>query len=91
MRFINASELLILGVALAPTSEHELVPIHELLNEEEAQKLLSELKVKLQNLPKILDTDPQSKKLGAKPGQIIKISRNDRGNKYTYYRLVVEE
>lgn len=71
-------------------SDHEFVPEHELLSEKEANTVLEKLGLKRENLPKILSEDPQSKKLGAKPGQIVRIYRKDNGHEYEYYRFVVE-
>ena len=75
-------------------TEHILVPVHELLTDAEAKKVLEELHVNKEDLPKIFASDPQAQKLGAKPGQIIKIYRKDppfqAKNKYVYYRLVVK-
>ncbi len=74
--------------------EHILVPRHVVLSEAEAKKVLEELHLNKEDLPKILESDPQAKKLGAKPGQIIKIYREDPPfqpkNKYLYYRLVIK-
>ena len=70
--------------------DHEFVPLHELLSNAEADKVLKSLNAKAENLPKLLENDPQAKKLGAKPGQVVRISRDDEGNEYEYYRLVVK-
>jgi DNA-directed RNA polymerase subunit H len=75
---------------LAAKSDHEFVPVHELLSEKEANAVLEKLGLKRENLPKIFTEDAQSKKLGAKPGQIIRIYRKDNGHEYEYYRFVVE-
>jgi DNA-directed RNA polymerase subunit H len=75
---------------LAGKSDHEFVPGHELLSEKEAASVLEKLGLKRENLPKIFADDPQTVKLGAKPGQIIKIYRKDNGHEYEYYRLVIE-
>jgi DNA-directed RNA polymerase subunit H (RpoH/RPB5) len=82
--------LLVLGVSLVDKNEHELVPLHELLSEADAEKALKEIGIKSDKLPRILEDDPQAKKLNAKSGQIIKIYRNDAGNSYILYRLVVK-
>ena len=69
----------------------ELIPEHSILSESEAKKVLVKYGVPLKKLPKILDIDPQVKLLGAKPGDMIAISRKDpTGGKYTYYRVVVK-
>ncbi len=69
---------------------HRFVPVHEILDEKDAEEILGSMKLKRENLPKISVEDPQIQGIGAKPGQVIKISRNDYGKKYPYYRLVVE-
>ena len=44
----------------------------------------------LSNLPTIRREDPQAKFIGAKPGQICKITRSSESNIYSViYRLVV--
>jgi DNA-directed RNA polymerase subunit H len=73
---------------LSARKEHELVPIHELLSDDEANKVLKELNITAERLPKIFADDPQAKKLSAKPGQIIRIKREE-GKGYYYYRHVV--
>ncbi|MDE1855765.1 MAG: DNA-directed RNA polymerase subunit H [Candidatus Micrarchaeota archaeon] len=69
--------------------ENLLVPKHEILSESEAKKDLHELKTTPEKLPRIFTTDPALAGK-AKPGQIVKISREDGGKKYQYYRVVVE-
>ena len=79
-----------LGVYLADKSNHDYVPLHEVLGEKEAVEALKKFGLEKQNLPRILVTDPQVVKLGARSGQVVRIHRNDNGNKYFYYRLVVD-
>jgi len=72
--------------------EHVLVPKHEILSREEAEELLRRYKIKPYHLPKIKDTDPAVKALGAKPGDIIKIiRRSPTAGEAVYYRFVVRE
>jgi len=72
--------------------KHELSPKYEILSEEERVKLLKTYKVRPSNLPKILDSDPAVRALGAKPGDIIKIVRkSDLAGETFYYRLVISE
>jgi len=70
--------------------DHILVPKHEVLSEEEAEELLKVLGVKKEDLPKIRSDDPIVKEIKAKPGDIVRIIREDeKFGKSVYYRLVV--
>ena len=71
-------------------SDHELVPVHELMNDSEVKQVLKELNITIENLPRMLESDTQAKKLGAKIGQVIKIHRHEGKREQMYYRLVVE-
>ncbi|RLI78134.1 DNA-directed RNA polymerase subunit H [Archaeoglobales archaeon] len=70
--------------------DHMLVPKHEVLNKEEAEELLRSLGVKKEQLPKIKATDPIAKEIGAKVGDIVKITRESlTAGKSVAYRLVI--
>ncbi|UCB58555.1 MAG: DNA-directed RNA polymerase subunit H [Thermoplasmatales archaeon] len=70
---------------------HDLVPLHEVISEEEKKQLFEDLNITPDQLPKIMDTDPVSISIGAKPGQIVKIVRKSHtANEAVAYRLVVE-
>jgi len=70
--------------------QHELVPKHEVLTEEEKQRLANDLKIELGQLPKIRRTDPVIKILGGKPGDVVRIHRRSpTAGTSVYYRLVV--
>jgi DNA-directed RNA polymerase subunit H (RpoH/RPB5) len=58
-------------------SKHVLVPIHTIITKDEEKELFEmySLKSKFQ-LPIILKTDPMSRYLGLKSGDIVKITRN---------------
>jgi DNA-directed RNA polymerase subunit H len=72
--------------------EHELVPKHELLSEEEKQEVLKRLGLKPEELPLLLVTDPVARAIGAKPGDIVRIIRDSpTAGRAIAYRLVVEE
>ena len=75
---------------MADRSDHVIVPPHKLMTDKEAKELLEELGLKPENLPKILESDPQVKILNGKAGQIVKIDRTENGVKVPYYRIIVE-
>ncbi len=84
IRYLNMQNVLI------DLFEHELVPEHEIVGEEEREKLLGQLGIEASQLPKIRQNDPLIKLLRAEPGDIIRIKRNSpTAGKSTYYRLVV--
>jgi DNA-directed RNA polymerase subunit H len=71
--------------------DHVLVPKHDILSPEEAKIVLETYRVKPHQLPYILSSDPVVKELGAKPGDIIKITRkSDVAGVAYYYRYVIE-
>ena len=72
--------------------KHTLVPHHEILSAEEVEKLLKVYRVKKEDLPQILDTDPVVKAIGAKEGDVIKIiRRSPTAGVSIAYRLVVRK
>ncbi|AIF68963.1 DNA-directed RNA polymerase subunit H [Palaeococcus pacificus DY20341] len=72
--------------------DHELVPEHRILSEEEKAELLKRYNIKLSQLPQIRASDPAVQALGAKIGDIIEIKRKSpTAGIYYYYRIVVED
>lgn len=72
-------------------TDHIYVPKHEVLSEKEAREVLKKYNVKPEQLPYILSSDPVVQEIGAKPGDIIKITRkSETAGISVYYRLVVE-
>ena len=69
--------------------DHELVPEHIVLSEEEAEEVLKRYNTTKDKLPGILEEDPVVKAIGAKKGDIIKIIRDSpTAGKAVYYRVV---
>ena len=70
--------------------ESGLVPRHEILSNEERERILEELNVAPRQLPRIRQADAVVKQLGAKKGDILRVRRNDPVvGEYFYYRVVV--
>jgi len=67
-----------------------LVPEHSKLTKKEIQELLEKYNLSLNDLPKILSTDPAIEKLNAKESDVIKIIRDSpTAGKSIYYRVVI--
>ncbi len=72
--------------------QHVLVPKHEILPKEKAQKVLERYKIFPHQLPLIQSADPIAKAIGAKPGDILQITRNSpTAGRAIVYRYVIEE
>lgn len=70
--------------------EHDLVPEHRVMGEEEVSELLKKYGIKKWQLPKILDKDPIVMLLGARPGDVLEIKRKSpTAGSTIYYRVVV--
>jgi len=70
--------------------KHVLVSKHRILNKNEVSELFENLSLLTElMLPKILDSDPQCVWIGAKPLDILHISRNNINGESITYRLVV--
>ena len=69
---------------------HFLVPRHEVISQNEAEKVFKEYDITSDQLPKILINDPCVKLIGAKVGDIIKIERDSQtaGISVVYRRVV---
>lgn len=70
--------------------KHKLVPKHEILPPEKTKDLLERYRIKPYLLPRIKTSDPAVVAIGAKCGEIVKITRKSpTAGKYVAYRLVV--
>ena len=84
IEYFNIDELIV------NISKHVLVPKHVNCSEEEKKKVLSYYRAKESQLPKILQTDPMARYLGARKGNLIKIERKSQtAGQYIMYRLVI--
>ncbi|MBI4438689.1 DNA-directed RNA polymerase subunit H [Candidatus Woesearchaeota archaeon] len=70
--------------------KHALVPKHQKLGEKEKEALLERYSISVSELPKILGKDPALSGLGAKQGDVVRITRaSPTSGKAVFYRVVV--
>ncbi|MHC3436826.1 DNA-directed RNA polymerase subunit H [Natrialbaceae archaeon A-gly3] len=75
---------------MVDVSQHELVPEHTVLEEENLEEVLEEYDIDRTDLPKIKRTDPALPD-DAEVGDVIEIVRDSRTtDQAVVYRLVVE-
>jgi len=75
---------------MVDVSQHELVPEHTVLSEDEVADVLEEYGVERTSLPKIKRRDPALPD-EAEPGDVIKVVRDSRTtDEAIVYRLVIE-
>ncbi len=71
--------------------QHVLVPKHEILSKEKVQEVLDRYKIFPHQLPFIKSSDPAAKAIGAKPGDLLEITRNSAtAGKAVVYRYVIK-
>lgn len=72
--------------------DHVLVPKHELVPKEEAERIIQRYGGNKYLFPLISYKDPAVAELGAKPGDLIRIIRKSpTGKTSVFYRVVVKE
>ena len=70
---------------------HQLVPIHELLTDDETKALFSTYNIIPEQLPKILASDPAALAIGANANQVVRIRRKSKtAGESVAFRLVIE-
>ncbi|MEN3006431.1 MAG: DNA-directed RNA polymerase subunit H [Candidatus Methanosuratincola petrocarbonis] len=70
--------------------KHELVPQFRIMTKEEVEQLRKSLGVRKEDLPWMLKSDPVSKAIGAKPGDVVEIIRKSPvAGRSVAYRYVV--
>ena len=76
-------------IILNPMS-HIFVPKHEILSEKEVGVITKKYNALPKFFPQILFSDPVVREIGAKPGDMVKITRNSpTAGEFAYYRYVV--
>ena len=71
--------------------DHHLVPKHEILSSEEKESVLKKYRVQPYQLPLLRTSDPISKVIGARAGDLVKITRQSlTAGEHISYRYVVE-
>ena len=77
-------------LGLEKVIDHFLVPKHEIVPEDRHEELLKKFGSSSDKFPQILKDDPAIMEIGAKKGDIIKITRSSpTAGTSVYYRTVV--
>lgn len=72
-------------------TNHEAVPQHRKLEEDEVEEVLEEYDAQKEDLPKIKDNDAALKQMDVEVGDVIEIVRESpTAGETTYYRRVVQ-
>ena len=76
-------------MTLDKVADHFLVPKHEIVPEEKVEEILKKYGTNLNNLPRVLKDDPSVVEIGAKKGDVVRISRpSPTAGMAIYFRLV---
>jgi len=70
---------------------HELVPEHRTMEEDEINELLEEFNINKSDLPEMTTDDAMTKRIDVEPGDVVEITRDSpTAGETTYYRRVTE-
>ncbi len=71
--------------------KNQLVPKHEIVPKREAEELLERLHIKAHQLPYLRDDDPAARQIGAKPWDVVRVTRRSpTAGEVVVYRYVIE-
>ena len=77
-------------MGLEKVGEHFLVPKHEIVTEDKLEELFKKYRSPSIKFPQILKDDPAVEEIGAKKGDLIRITRKSRTmGKTIYFRVVM--
>lgn len=83
-------EIFVEAELLVDITEHELVPEHQVLSNEEKTNLLKQYKLKEIQLPRMKPEDPVARYFGLTRGHVVKIIRaSETAGRYVTYRIVL--
>lgn len=69
--------------------KHMLVPKHEIMTEDEILNEFGDVDYNFKNLPKIKVDDPVADSIGARPGDVLRITRESQtAGVFVTYRIV---
>ena len=77
-------------MGLDRVAQHFLVPKHEIVQDERIKEVLAKFGSTIDQFPQILSDDPAIVEIGAKRGDLIKITRSSHtAGTSVFYRVVI--